>query len=112
MSTTSDRFVQVQFTNDVEFSQPFSAQTNATSPGVNVLQALTTGANTVTVPSGSIAVTIIKPAANTVALTLKGVAGDTGIALNLLDPDSISLASVSTFVLNAASAVTVRLIFS
>ena len=112
MAVTSNRSVTITQSSDVEYSQEFDAVTNASGSGTNELTSLSSGNNTITVPSGAIAVTIIKALTNTVALTLKGVNGDTGIALSLTDPDSISLASVSTFVLNAASSVSVRLIFS
>lgn len=112
MSVTSNRLVQIAFTGDVEYTQEFSAAASAVGSGQNQLVALSSGNNTITVPTSAIAVTIIPPTGNTVALILKGVNGDTGIALALLGPSSISLLSVTTFVLNAASSVTVRLIYS
>jgi hypothetical protein len=112
MSVTSNRSVTIEFTGSVEYSQTFDAPAVSTGSGQIQSVALSSGANTITVPSGAIAVTIIPPDDNSVALTLKGVSGDTGIALALLGPSSISLASVSTFVINAASVVTVRLIYS
>lgn len=112
MSVTSNRSVTIDWAGDVEYSQTFDAQTVSTGSGQNQVVALTTGANTITPPANAIAVTIIFPAGNTVQVTLKGVSGDTGIALNLTGPTSIGLQSVSTFVLNAASAVTVRLLYS
>lgn len=112
MSVTSDRSVVISFTGDVEFTQEFPATTNSSGSGQNQLVTLAAGANTITVPSNAVAVTIIKPTGNTVTLTLKGVTGDTGIALSLTSPDSISLASVSTFVLTASDTVTIRLVYS
>jgi len=112
MSVTSNRDINIQFTGDVEFQQTFSASASAVSPGDNGLTSLVSGNNTITVPTGAVAATIIKPTGNAVVLTLKGVNGDTGIALSLVDPDSISLSSVSSFVINASGTVTVRIIFS
>lgn len=113
MAVSSNRSVSITMTGDVEYSQSFSASTNASGSGQNQLINLSSGANTITVPSGAIGVTIIPPSTNAVAITLKGVSGDTGIALALTGPCSLSLASVSTFVLNAASSITgVRLIYS
>jgi hypothetical protein len=112
MAVTSKRSISIQFGTDLEFNQTFEAIDNATSPGEIDLVALSSGANTITPPTGATACTIIPNNDNTVALTLKGVAGDTGIALALTSPTSIGLAGVSTFVINAASAVTVRLIWS
>ena len=48
------------------------------------------------------------------AITLKGVSGDTGVALHLTDPSTIALASsVTSFVLTTGGAITgVRLIWT
>lgn len=112
MSVTSDRSVAIQNTLDVEYQQSFAAQTNEDGSGINTLQELVSGNNTITVPDDAIAVTIIKPEDNEVVLKIKGVAGDTGITLNPIDPDSISLDGMTTFVINASDVVTVRLIFT
>lgn len=112
MSVTSNRSVSISWDGDIEYSQSFDAATVSTGSGQNQVVSLSSGNNTITVPANAIAVTILMPAGNTVQVTLKGINGDTGIALNLVDPTSIGLQSVSTFVLSAASAVTVRLIYS
>jgi hypothetical protein len=116
MATTATRSINLGFSSAEEdglnWQQIFSAASATTSPAVNTIQALTTGNNTITVPTGSKAVTIIPPSTNTQSITLKGVDADTGIALSLIDPSSISLSGVSSFVLNVGGAVTVRLIFS
>lgn len=117
MSTVSTRVSTITFTGDITATQTVSAAQNLASPGDMDYVNLTTGANTITLPPNTVttvAVTIIPPAGNTVALTLKGVAGDTGVPLHLTDPSTIALAAgVTSFVLNAASAVTgLRLIWS
>jgi len=112
MAVVSNRQVLISWTGDVEYTQEFDAAVNNAGPGDNHLLNLSSGANTITVPTGTKAVTIIPPTGNTVVMTLKGIAGDTGIALQLTDPSSIALTS-TTFVLNAASALTgLRLIYS
>lgn len=69
---------------------------------------LSSGNNTITVPTGAIAALLIPPIANAVALILKGVNGDTGVSLGLTTPTLISLAAAqTTFVVNAGSNVTV-----
>ena len=109
MATQSARTQTIVFTGDVTATQTNAAAQNPNSPGVNELKSLASGANTITPPTGGstpVAVTIIPPAGNTVALTLKGIAGDTGIAIHLTDPTTIGLAAgVSSFVLNAASTI-------
>lgn len=110
---TSNRQVTVSFTGDVQLQSNQTAAGNPLSPGAETLVSLSTGNNAVSVPAGATAVTIVKPPGNAVALKLKGVSGDTGVTLNLSDPDSISLdPSTTTFVLNAGAAVSVRLIWS
>lgn len=112
MSVTSERSITLGFTGDVEYEQTFAATNVNTGSGQNQLQSLASGNNTITVPSAAVAVTIIPPVGNAVVLTLKGVNGDTGIVIHPSDPSSIGLSGVTSFVLNAASIVTVRLIFS
>src|SRR5215831_11143666 len=109
MSTASARVTTITFTGDVTATQTNAAAQNPASPGQNEIKNLASGANTITVPSGAtvVSVTIVPPAGNTAALTLKGIAGDTGIGLHPTDPMTIALApTVTTFVLNAAATVT------
>lgn len=117
MSTASARTQTITFTGDVTATQTNAALQNQNSPGQSQLQNLAVGTNTITAPTGGstpVAVTIVPPAGNVAAITLKGVAGDTGIALHLTDPSTIALAAgVVSFVLNAGGVVTgLRLIWS
>lgn len=117
MSVTSNRSIDVIFEVDHESSDTYEADENTDSPGQVQVVTLSSGNNTVTVPSGGTtpkAVTIVKPSGNTTSITFKGVAGDTGVRLHDTDPDSISLdSSVSSFVLTAgASLEGVRLIWT
>jgi hypothetical protein len=52
---------------------------------------LSTGFNAVSVPPGATHMTIYPPAANTNSLTLKGITGDTGIALSKTTLTCLSL---------------------
>jgi hypothetical protein len=106
MAVTSNRTIATTMTGDITFSRTDAAAESATAPGVIEKKDWTTGANTVTAPSGAKGVTIKPPAGNTQALTLKGISGDTGIAIHKTDPTSLGLDSVSTFVVNAAGSVT------
>lgn len=117
MSTASARTQTITFTGDVTATQTNAALQNPNSPGVNQLLSLAVGTNTIAVPAGGatpVSVTIIPPAGNIVPITLKGVAGDTGIPLHLTDPSTIALAAgVASFVLAAGNVVTgVRFIWS
>ena len=118
MAVTSSRVVEVQFSGDVSSSITQSALDNAVSPGELVVQTLAIGPNTITAPvvSGLVVtgLTIIPPAGNVLLITLKGVAGDTGVKLHDTDPTSIGLdEDFVSLVLNAeAQIVGVRLIWS
>lgn len=117
MPTQSVRTQTITFTGDVTATQSNAALQNPNSPGVNQLISLVTGPNAIAVPTAgatTVAVTIIPPAGNTVAMTLQGVGGDAGILLHPTDPTTLALgATVSTFVITAAAAITgVRFIWS
>jgi len=65
---------------------------------------LSTGANTITVPTGTTAVLIGMPSGNATLVTLKGVTGDTGVALHKTFPTLLPLDSTqTTFCLTAAA---------
>lgn len=117
MAVTSSRSIQVVFSQDVVATNTFSAANNTSSPGAVEIKTLAAGANTITPPAGGTtakACTIIPPAGNTQSITLKGVTGDTGVALHKTDPSSIGLDSSSaTFVLTAGAEIAgVRLVWS
>lgn len=117
MAVSATRTIAIVFSGDVDGDQSIAAATNTASPGQIQIVTLSSGANTITVPTGGTtptACTIMKPAGNTTSITLKGVTGDTGIALHLTDPDTISIASsVTSFVLTAGASLTgVRLVWS
>jgi hypothetical protein len=117
MSTASTRETTITFTGDITATLTQEALANAASPAVVELKTLSSGANTITKPAGgatTVSVTIVPPAGNTTALTLKGVTGDAGIALHLTDPSTIALAAaVTDFCLTAAAGITgVRFIWS
>lgn len=117
MATTGNRKILVDFTEDIIAQVTATAVENTNSPGQIDIVTLTTGANTITPPTGGAttrAVTIIPPVSNTNTITLKGVTGDTGVVLHLTDPTSIGLnSSTNTFVLTAAAEIVgVRLVWS
>ena|SRR3990167_9082924 len=113
MAVSSERRVINHFTGDFVADLYDDAATNAASPGEIENVTLAIGNNTITPPTGAKGCTILPPAANTSIITLKGVNGDTGVALHLTDPTSIGINSAaSTFVLNAVTQVVVRMIWS
>ena len=87
-----------------------TAAENTASPASVTVQTLSSGFNSVTVPSSTgvtvTAVTVVPPAGNTTSITVKGVTGDTGIRLHNTDPTSLSIFSDVTAVgLTAGAAI-------
>lgn len=106
----STRVTTITYTGGVTGTQTVEAATNAASPADLGIQSLSSGFNEITVPSSTgvtvTAVTIIPPTGNTSSITLKGVTGDTGIALHVTDPTTIAIASsVTTIGLTAGAAI-------
>jgi len=118
MAVRATREVIITWDGDVSATNTLEAAANAASPASVEVKALASGANTITVPSSTgvtvTSVTIVPPTGNTTSITLKGVTGDTGIALHLTDPTTIAIASsVTSFVLTTGAAIqAVRLFWS
>lgn len=67
---------------------------------------LTAGTNTITVPSGTTAAVIIPPTTNTQTISLRGAAGDTGVALSRTKPTVLSFdTTVTSFILVAGGTI-------
>lgn len=65
---------------------------------------LASGANTITPPTGALFCVIAPPTTNAVALTLKGVTGDTGVSIPAASPSVHVFGTLpATFVITAAS---------
>lgn len=116
MTTTSTRKIVIAFSGDVILQQSFPSAENEDSPADIDIITLAAGANTITVPGGGSTVkgvTIIPPELNEFSITLKGVTGDTGIVISPVDPTSIGLDGVTSFVLTAEDEIVgVRLIWT
>jgi hypothetical protein len=115
----SNRNVQIEFSGVVDTVIIQTALENPISVGQQQIVDFAAGDNTITIPVSSglvcTAVTIIPPSGNTVVMTLKGNAGDVGIALDLVDPTTLAIAStVTEIIINALTnpVVGVILIFS
>lgn len=95
----STRAQLITFTGDVVGTELVSAASNPTSPAQIQILTLSSGFNSISVPTGGstpTALTILPPVGNLITLTLKGITGDTGILLHLTDPTTIALASSVT----------------
>lgn len=80
--------------------------------GTGDVRTVSVSTNTaISIPTGSTLVAFIPPTGNANALTLKGIAGDTGIAISKTKPTLLSVDSaVTSCVLNAAGATAVQVI--
>lgn len=115
MATSAVIRVQGSFVTDDGVASGVEQRLDFTAP-VNDLRVvdLSSGANTITLPTGTTAVLIIPPDDNTETITLKGVTGDTGI---IVQPDKPSLLPIDqsadpTFVITAGAAIAgVRICF-
>lgn len=117
MSVSATRVVTIAFSGDIQATNALNATPNGASPGSITIHTLSIGDNTITVPTGGSTVkgaTIIPPAGNTQAITLKGVGGDTGVVLSKLDPTSLAFETApANFILNAGGTITgLRIIWS
>ena len=104
MATTAARSIVYSFSGDTVASKTEAAANNLASPGEIEKQFLASGNNAITPPASPYvprAVTIVMVAGNTATVTLKGVNGDTGVALHKTDPTSLGLNGGTTpFVLH------------
>jgi|SRR6516162_1078026 hypothetical protein len=109
MAVNATRVVTITYSGDIQGTDTLSAAANAVSPGSVTVHTLTVGDNTITVPTGGSTVkgaTIVPPAGNAQTITLKGVGGDTGIALSKLDPTSLGFDTAPVnFILNAGGTI-------
>lgn len=107
MSVSASRIITITYSGDVSGTETLSAAVNAASPGSVEIKTLALGDNTITVPTGGstcTACTIIPPITNIISITLKGIAGDTGIRLHNTDPSTISRDPATTsFVLTTGA---------
>lgn len=75
---------------------------------------LSSGANTITLPTGTTAVLIIPPDTNTQTITVKGVSGDTGVRVQPDEPILLAIdqSVTTTFVITTGGAIAgVRIVF-
>ena len=104
MSTHCTRSTTLTYTGDLTLTQVIEALENPASPGVVELRNLAVGDNTITVPVATstvcVAVTIEPPDSNVNQILLKALPGDTGLALHVTQPMTLSIApSQTSFVL-------------
>jgi hypothetical protein len=109
MSAKAERTITLVFSGDVRGTQEIEAADVDASVATVGQLAISAGNATITIPTGAKSVTIVKPSDHTGIITLKGVAGDTGVKLHPTDPDTISLHStMTTFVLTVSVDVIIR----
>jgi hypothetical protein len=114
MALTSKSSFQVLVTGNgetAEYQPQANPVTNASAPAGGVVKsALAAGDNTLTLPTGAIGVMIVPPTDSANGKVLKGVGGDTGIALHRQYPTTLFFHStVTDFVINSVGSETVEL---
>jgi len=117
MATTALRTITITYSGDVSGTETLSAASNAASPGSIEIKTLSSGFNSISVPTGGTTVTactIVPPTGNTTSIIVKGITGDTGIRIHNTDPTTIAIdSSVTTIGLTAGAGITgVRLYWS
>lgn len=114
MAVTSDVYVSVKMTGDLELDQTFPMVQNVAAPGDVDQLSLGSGFNAITVPATAKGAIIIPAITGVVALTLKGVTGDTGIALSKNSPNLISFDTSPpvTIGITTGSATTLRIVWT
>jgi len=105
MSKTAQVATTISASGDgltLSFTSP--VQTNASSPAEHQPVTLSTGDNTITVPTGALGVLIVPVATSTVAKKIKTVGGDSGSPINAAYATFWALvASTATITINAAA---------
>lgn len=101
--------ITLAYAGDRRQSYPFAGANNPNSPDQERFYNLSSGDNTIDVPTVGVTAqgaVIIPPGSNTtIALKIKGNAGDTGVLINRANPTQLGLDSgVSSFILNASAA--------
>lgn len=86
------------------FIGPYTIVPNGSNNYTERADTLASGPNTIPVPSWASAMIILPSTSNTVELTLKGAAGDTGIPLGLIQPTLINFdVAPANIIITAAS---------
>ena len=110
MSKQAQATISVNVTGDGLNFTDADTPTNASAGVAPTSATLAAGFNTIPVPTGVTGVKIKPPPSSAVALTLKGITGDTGIPIAPAAPSYLSLPTGTTaFGITAGGAVTLLL---
>lgn len=111
MSEAATITIKVAGAGDFTFSWSSATLSNAASPLRQDAVALSTGANTLTPPTGCAFALLVPPTTSAIAKTLKGITGDTGVPLAPAQPTMLSLATAAAFVITASAGETIKVIW-
>lgn len=106
MATTVETQITITSSGDGIDSdwEPRAMENSAGAAGGPVRTSLSSGDNTITVPTGAMGMVLLPPAASATVLKLKGGAGETGFCLRSGQASSIPLPTGTASVLINASA--------
>lgn len=105
MAATGTISVTGTVSGEPEGSSTIALSWTLTAAVSDALVGLSSGANTITVPTGTTLVIIIPPTTNTETITLKGVSGDTGRQISKTKPTILAWETGSDFVLTTSAAI-------
>lgn len=105
MAVTGTLYLTGTLAGEPEGQSTISLSWSITAGVSDALVGLSSGANTVTVPTGTTLVIIVPPTSNTETITIKGVSGDSGVQISKTAPSIFAWQTGSTFVLTAGGAI-------
>jgi hypothetical protein len=103
-AVTGTIYVTGTLAGEPEGSSTVSLSWSITAGVSDATVGLSSGANTITVPTGTTLICVIPPSDNTATITVKGVSGDTGYAISPTKP-TVLAASGSSLVLTCSAAI-------
>lgn len=106
MAVTGVLYLTGTLAGEPEGSSTVALSWTITAGISDALVDLASGANTITVPSGTTVILVIPPTANTQTITAKGLSADTGFQLSKTAPSVIAWQTGSSFVLTAGGTIT------
>lgn len=113
MAVTGSLYLTGTLAGEPEGTSSVSLSWTITAGASDALVGLSSGANTITVPTAATLVIVIPPTDNTATITVKGVSGDSGYQISSTKPTVLTQGSPGgALVLTASAAIaTCKILF-